>query len=185
MHERGEEGRSARHNSSVGETAELKDQSIAELQAVLSALTYSQTRARSHERLAAEAGTVIDRPGLALLRALAVEGGPLPVVQLADRLDVRHPHVIRKVRELAEQGFVERVAHGSDRREQPVALTREGQDALERFESTSREWLAEGLADVSAEEISAASELLRRIAAHAGCYQYTANGKTPNARSAA
>ena len=177
---------SVRHNSGVGESGELKDESIAELQAVLDALTYSQTRARSHDRRAADAGVVIDRPGLALLRALAVEDGPLPVVQLADRLDVRHPHVIRKVRELAERGFVERVAQGSDRREQPVALTREGRDALERFESTSKEWLAEGLTDISAQEISAATEILRRIAAHAGCHQYaTDNRKNPSTPSAA
>lgn len=147
-------------------TRETRVGSIAALRSVLSALAYSLTRTRAHDRLIAMAGMPIDRPGLALLRVLVNEGAPLRVGELADRLDVRHPHVTRQVKELEEQGLVERVREEGDRRVQRVAPTRTGRDTLLRVDGIMQSLLDESLADVSAEEIRIAADVLRRIAGH-------------------
>lgn len=133
---------------------------------MLSALAYSLTRTRAHDRLIAMAGMSIDRPGLALLRVLVNDGVPLRVGELADRLDVRHPHVTRQVKELERQGLVERVLEEGDRRVQRVAPTRRGRDTLLRVDTTMHSLLDESLSDVPAGEIRAAADVLRRIAGH-------------------
>ncbi|WP_157874467.1 MULTISPECIES: MarR family transcriptional regulator [unclassified Streptomyces] len=140
--------------------------SIAELRSVLSALAYSLTRTRAHDRLVAMAGMPVDRPGLALLRVLVTEGQPLRVGELADRLDVRHPHVTRQVKELEAQGLVEPVLETGDRRVRRVVPTRRGRDTLLRFDSAFQRLLEESFADVPAEEIDAAANVLRRITGH-------------------
>ncbi|MFJ4918399.1 MarR family winged helix-turn-helix transcriptional regulator [Streptomyces sp. NPDC088725] len=147
-------------------TSDSRQGSIAELRSVLSALAYRLTRTRAHDRLVAMAGVPIDRPGLALLRVLVKEGVPLRVGELADRLDVRHPHVTRQVKELERQGLVERVLEARDRRVQRVVPTRQGRDTLLRLDSAMQRWLGESLPDVSTEEIRAAADILRRIATH-------------------
>jgi DNA-binding MarR family transcriptional regulator len=152
----------------VERTPETRADSIAELRSVLSALAYSLTRTRAHERLTAMAGMSIDRPGLALLRVLVNDGVPLRVGELADRLDVRHPHVTRQVKELERQGLVERVLQEGDRRVQRVTPTRRGRDLLLRVDITMHSVLDQSLSDVSAEEIRAAADVLRRIAAARG-----------------
>ncbi|WP_307865518.1 MarR family winged helix-turn-helix transcriptional regulator [Streptomyces montanisoli] len=138
-------------------------ESIAALQSVLSALAYSLTRTGTHARLTAAAGTPIDRPGLALLRVLADEPEPLRVGELAERLGVRHPHVTRQVSQLAEQGLVERAENGGDRRVQLVAPTRRGRDTLARVVGAVEAKLSESLADVDAERIMAAVDVLSRV----------------------
>jgi DNA-binding MarR family transcriptional regulator len=147
----------------VERTPESRADSISELRSVLSALAYSLTRTRAHDRLTAMAGMSIDRPGLALLRVLVNDGVPLRVGELADRLDVRHPHVTRQVKELERQGLVERVLEEGDRRVQRVTPTRRGRDVLLRVDITMHSVLDESLSDVSAEEIRAAVDVLRRI----------------------
>ena len=142
---------------------------------MLSALAYSLTRTRAHDRLTAMAGMSIDRPGLALLRVLVNDGVPLRVGELADRLDVRHPHVTRQVKELERQGLVERVLEEGDRRVQRVAPTRRGRDTLLRVDTTLHSLLDESLSDVPADEIRAAADVLRRIAVHR---EWNARGAT-------
>ncbi|MCF3961940.1 MarR family winged helix-turn-helix transcriptional regulator [Streptomyces fuscigenes] len=138
-------------------------ESITALQSVLSALAYSLTRTAVHARMVAAAGMPIDRAGLALLRVLAEEPEPLRVGELARRLDVRHPHVTRQVSQLAEQGLVERVESGDDRRVQLVAPTRRGLDTLARVVQTAEAKLTESLAGVDPERIMAAVDVLGRL----------------------
>ncbi len=130
---------------------------------MLSALAYSLTRSGTHARLTAAAGTPIDRSGIALLRVLAEGQEPLRVGELAQRLGVRHPHVTRQVRQLAEQGLVERAENGGDRRVQLVSPTQHGRDTLARLVGTVEAKLAESLADVDPERIMAAVDVLSRV----------------------
>jgi DNA-binding MarR family transcriptional regulator len=158
--------RSARHDAGVETTpgpSPSRAESIAALQSVLSALAYSLTRPRLHARTAAAAGVPIDRPGLALLRVLAEEAEPLRVGELAERLDVRHPHVTRQVSQLAEQGLVERVEGDEDRRVQLVAPTRRGLDTVVRVTRAAEAKLTENLGEVDPEWIMAAVDVLRRL----------------------
>ncbi|GHH86911.1 hypothetical protein GCM10018793_60680 [Streptomyces sulfonofaciens] len=144
------------------ETTPTRAEAISALQSVVSALAYRLTRRRLHEQLAAAAGVPIDRPGLAVLRVLAEESAPLRLGEIAARLDVRHPHVTRQVRQLAEQGLLAR-AGGDDRRVQMVELTRRGLDTLTRVTAATEAKLAEGLADVEVEKIVATAEVLMRL----------------------
>lgn len=145
------------------ETIRSRAEAIEALQSVLSALAYSLTRRRLHERLAAAAGVPIDRAGLAVLRVLAREARPLRVGELADRLDVRHPHVTRQVRQLEGQGLVERVVAHGDRRAQLIAPTRLGLETLTRVVGAVEARLSESLAGVEPEKIMAAVEVLTRL----------------------
>ncbi|MEW2547954.1 MarR family transcriptional regulator [Streptomyces sp. NPDC047002] len=138
-------------------------QSVSALQSVLSVLAYNLTRTQVHERLVAAAGMPVDRAGLALLRVLADAPEPLRVGELAYRLGVRHPHVTRQVGRLAQQGLVERVATGDDRRVQLIAPTRRGLDTLRRVAQATEARLAERLVGVDAETIMAAVEVLSRL----------------------
>jgi DNA-binding MarR family transcriptional regulator len=152
----------ARDDASV-DTTRTRTEAVEALQSVLSTLAYGLTRRRLHERLVAAAGMPIDRPGLALLRVLADEARPLRVGELANRLDVRHPHVTRQVRQLQEQGLVERVDAQGDRRGQLIAPTRQGLDTLKRVVQSVEARLSESLAAVEPEKIRAAAEVLTLV----------------------
>ncbi|GAA3755295.1 MarR family winged helix-turn-helix transcriptional regulator [Streptomyces tremellae] len=143
-------------------------EAVSALQSVLSVLAYNLTRPQMHERLVAAAGMPVDRAGLALLRVLAEAPEPLRVGELAYKLGVRHPHVTRQVGRLAQQGLVERVATGDDRRVQLIAPTRRGLDTLRRVAQATEARLAERLVGVDAETIMAAVEVLSRLDVNPG-----------------
>jgi DNA-binding MarR family transcriptional regulator len=99
-----------------------------------------------------------------LLHALARECGGLPASRLAACADLTPTTVTQMVDGLARHRLVERERSEHDRRVVLVSLTAAGRAAYERqrvlYERRSRELLA----DMSAEELDQAAEVLRRIA---------------------
>lgn len=142
------------------------DEVLDRLTVVLSALAYSMTRPRAHVRLTEIAGVPLDRPGVALLRALVEQDRPLRVRELADHLGIRPPNVTRVVQDLELQGLVRPVPEAHDRRARTVTPTAEGLDALRRLDDASRAWLAERLEGVDTATVDAAVAVLARLRAH-------------------
>ncbi|MCL5116764.1 MAG: MarR family transcriptional regulator [Firmicutes bacterium] len=71
----------------------------------------------------------LSRPKLRLLVKLT--HGPVSVSELAERLHISSPAVSQMIDKLQSEAFVERVALGGDQRVVGVALTPNGQRALE------------------------------------------------------
>lgn len=142
------------------------DEVLDRLTAVLGALAYAMTRPRAHVRLAEIAGVPLDRPGVALLRALVEQGRPLRIREMAEHLEIRSPNVTRVVQDLELQGLVRPVPDVHDRRARVITPTTAGLDALRRIDDASRAWLAERLEGVDTATVDAAVEVLARLRAH-------------------
>lgn len=61
--------------------------------------------------------------------------GPLGVVEIASRLRLSHPHIIRTTRELARLGLATFKSDPADKRRSNVALTRKGSAAAAKLKS--------------------------------------------------
>jgi MarR family transcriptional regulator, organic hydroperoxide resistance regulator len=98
-----------------------------------------------------------------LLRRLA-ECDELPAGRLAADVDLKPATVTQMLDSLAELGYVERVRSTSDRRVVLNRLTPEGRRRVERKQAEIDERWREALADLSAEQLSQAAQVLRRMA---------------------
>ncbi|MFD3618536.1 MarR family winged helix-turn-helix transcriptional regulator [Streptomyces sp. NPDC058676] len=135
---------------------------VAEIERVLTRVTYLAGRARQHERLMAVAGLALDRAAVAILRHIA-ESEPLRPGVLAVRLSVEASHVTRQLRQLEQGGYVIRVADPDDRRAQRVQITDAGLAAVERIREVSRRGVEMALADWSEEDLEHLATLFRRM----------------------
>jgi DNA-binding MarR family transcriptional regulator len=135
---------------------------VAEIESVLTRVTYLAGRARQHERLMAMAGLELDRAAVAILRHIG-ESEPLRPGVLAVRLSVEASHVTRQIRQLEQGGYVVRVADPDDRRAQRVQLTDAGLAAVERLREVSRRGMEMALADWSEEDLEQLAGLFRRM----------------------
>jgi DNA-binding MarR family transcriptional regulator len=143
-------------------TAAPVSTNVAEIEQVLTRVTYLAGRARQHERLMAVAGLALDRAAVAILRHIA-ESEPLRPGVLAVRLSVEASHVTRQLRQLELDGYVARVADPDDRRAQRIQITDAGLAAVERIREVSRRGMAMALADWSEEDIERLAALFRRM----------------------
>lgn len=135
---------------------------LAEIERVLSRVTYLAGRSRRHERLMAMAGVPLDRAAVAILRHIA-ESEPLRPGVLAVRLSVEASHVTRQLRQLERGGYVIRIADPEDRRAQRVQLTDAGLAAVGRVREVGRRYLEQALGDWSDGDLRRLAALFHRL----------------------
>jgi DNA-binding MarR family transcriptional regulator len=90
--------------------------------------------------------------------------GPLPLVELADRLGRDYTTVSRQVSRLERLGFVKREALSVDRRVRKVAITQEGRAATRRIDAARERVIRKLLDSWTAEEIDVLVRLMRKLA---------------------
>jgi DNA-binding MarR family transcriptional regulator len=83
-----------------------------------------------------EAGISAPARGLSTLLLLDREG-PHSVTEIAGRIRLSHPLIIKLVRQLEGAGLVETTADPTDRRRRPIALTAAGREQAQRVEAAS------------------------------------------------
>ncbi len=83
--------------------------------------------------------------------------------QLADKLGIEAPTLVRHIDRLASDGLVERVPHVRDRRVSHVQLTDAGRAHLQRIEAVAAEKNAELAGLFTASELAALTRFLGRI----------------------
>jgi DNA-binding MarR family transcriptional regulator len=121
---------------------------------------------RSHGRLLA-AGDRLGKP-LDLTSARwqvlgAVEQKPLPVAQIGRNMGLARQSVQRVADALADDGLIRYQPNPDHRRAKLVCLTEAGRKAAKRIWSLQVEWANSISSGVSAEEISKAVALIRRL----------------------
>lgn len=76
---------------------------------------------------------------------LAIKGLParrqITIKELAERLQIRHHSAVGLVDRLVKKRFIVREHHGSDRRQVYLALTKRGEQTLEKLSSAHKEQL--------------------------------------------
>lgn len=135
---------------------------VAEIERVLTRVSYLAGRARQHERLMTLAGLPLDRAAVAILRCIA-ESEPLRPGVLAVRMSVEASHVTRQLRQLEQLGHVIRVQDPDDGRAQRVQLTDSGLVAVDRIRDASRNGIEMALAHWSAEDLRQLAGLFHRL----------------------
>lgn len=105
---------------------------------------------------------------LTQLSALATvcKEGPMTPGALATRERVRPPSMTRVIASLVDLGFIDRTAHPDDGRQVLVSASASGTDLIEAERRASREWLAQRLAELTADEratLLAAADLMLAI----------------------
>jgi DNA-binding MarR family transcriptional regulator len=103
---------------------------------------------------------------LSALASLELAGAMTPR-ELAETERVRPPTMTKIVAKLEERGLVQRTPHPTDGRQVVLAATAEGRATHARFERARDEWLAQRLAELTADErdvLRRAAELLRQVA---------------------
>lgn len=92
--------------------------------------------------------------------------GPLTPREVAEHERVQPPSMTRVLSVLEQRALITRTAHPSDGRQQLVALTREGKDLLREDRRRREAWLAQRLAELTAQEretLRAATAIIDRI----------------------
>ncbi|MFJ8058453.1 MarR family winged helix-turn-helix transcriptional regulator [Streptomyces sp. NPDC096142] len=140
----------------------LVPEDVAEIERVLTRISYLAGRARQHERLMAEAGLPLDRAAVAILRYIA-ESEPLRPGVLAVRMSVEASHVTRQLRQLEQLGYVVRIQDPDDGRAQRVQLTDSGLAAVGRLRDASRSGIERALAHWSPEDLRQLAGLFHRL----------------------
>ncbi|MGX9888183.1 MarR family winged helix-turn-helix transcriptional regulator [Streptomyces sp. NPDC002276] len=135
---------------------------IAEIERVLTRISYLAGRARQHERLMALVGLPLDRAAVAILRYIA-ESEPLRPGVLAVRMSVEASHVTRQLRQLEQLGHVVRIPDPDDGRAQRIQLTDSGLAAINRIRDASRRGMEMALADWSSEDLRQLAALFHRL----------------------
>ncbi|MQA93269.1 MAG: MarR family transcriptional regulator [Streptosporangiales bacterium] len=102
---------------------------------------------------------------MAVLAALAKHHAMSPR-ELADHEKVQPPSMTRVLAALEEKGLVSRSQHPTDRRQQIVTLTDEGQELLKQDRKRREAWLAQRLKELTPEEratLRQAVKILERL----------------------
>ena len=131
----------------------------AELREAVQAFAAAQRRLRSRD--SRTGGLSIAQ--WQLLRQLA-EADELPAGKLAAGAELTPASATQMLDHLAEQGWVERVRSDTDRRVVLNRLTTAGRERFERKRAEIEERWREALADIPAEQLGQAAQVLRRMA---------------------
>ncbi len=102
---------------------------------------------------------------LSALATVAKEG-PMTPGALASRERVRPPSMTRVIASLVDVGFIDRTAHPDDGRQVLITVSASGTELIEAERRASREWLAQRLAELTADEratLLAAADLMLAI----------------------
>lgn len=113
------------------------------------------------ERLNREAGFEVRRGDYAILARLHA-GGPTPISELADALGMDISTISRAVKELSEQGMVER-RRGRDQRQVVAATTPAGVERMFELRAVRERMLRSILREWSEDDRRALSALLTRL----------------------
>lgn len=92
---------------------------------------------------------------------------PLSQTELAHRLAVEDPTMVAMIDRLVKAGFVSRVPSQTDRRVKLVVLTTAGNQLYRRVKTEADAFRAEFLANIDANKLRAATELLETLQAAA------------------
>jgi MarR family transcriptional regulator, organic hydroperoxide resistance regulator len=131
----------------------------AELREAVQAFSAAQRRLRSRD----SKGGGLSVAQWHLLRQLA-EHDELPAGKLAADADLTPASATQMLDHLAELGWVERVRSEEDRRVVLNRLTPDGRERFERKRKEIEERWSEALADISADQLGQAAQVLRRMA---------------------
>ncbi len=115
-----------------------------------------------HARQVAAAGVRISPPGLTLLRRIQEEG-PLSLGELARRTEMDPAATGRQIRQLEDEGFVQRGPSAEDGRVTVVRVTPAGRDARRRIGEVVGSHMEDVLATWSPGHRAALAELLTRL----------------------
>ena len=96
---------------------------------------------------------------------IARAGGGITQVELAERLGIRGPALVRVLDRLAEQDLIDRRTDPNDRRANRLHLTAKGEDLSKRIEETISGLRDQILSSISPDEIEACNDVLDRFAA--------------------
>jgi DNA-binding MarR family transcriptional regulator len=131
----------------------------AELREAVQAFSAAQRRLRSRDSKAGGLSVAQWH----LLRQLA-EYDELPAGKLAAEADLTPASATQMLDHLAEVGWVERVRSEADRRVVLNRLTPDGRERFERKRAEIEQRWSDALADISADQLGQAAQVLRRMA---------------------
>lgn len=100
------------------------------------------------------------------LRFLVRQDHPLRQKDLADRLDIEGPTLVRVLDRLADKGLVRRVEDPDDRRAKLISATKEGRAYLASISGMLADLRSELFAGVADEDMEAALRLLAQVEAN-------------------
>ena len=126
-------------------------------------MTAKAVRAFTEHRLAA-AGSSLS--SVIITRIVAEEPG-LSQREIADRMHLQGPTVLRHLDRLEADGLITRVRDERDRRVQRVRLTAKGRSARKRLERAASDAHREASSVFTADELATFEGLLDRLADHA------------------
>jgi DNA-binding MarR family transcriptional regulator len=115
-----------------------------------------------HARRAAAAGVVISQPGFVLLRRIQ-EDGPLSLGELARLTDMDPAATGRQIRQLEQDGLVERGPSSVDGRVTYVRVTPEGDDVRRRISEVLDQHMEDVLHEWSKADRADLARLLSRL----------------------
>lgn len=97
------------------------------------------------------------------LAALAFSDGPIPTIELAERMAVQWPSLIRTLNELEAEGLVERRINPADKRSRLVTITDKGVAVFREVKAVLDPTRAALLESFSTEELQVSERLLERF----------------------
>jgi MarR family transcriptional regulator for hemolysin len=97
------------------------------------------------------------------LAALAFSDRPIPTIELAERMGVQWPSLIRTLDGLEAEGMVERRINPTDKRSRLVAITAHGLHIFQEVQAVLDPLRGALLRDFSDEELAAAEGMLERF----------------------
>ena len=99
------------------------------------------------------------------LATLAVieERGPIPVSELAKRMEVRSPTMSFMLSAIVREGFAKRQNSKTDGRGVLISLTAKGRRALVRANQISLQRIQQALGELSAEQVAALTDLALKL----------------------
>ncbi|WP_037367649.1 MarR family winged helix-turn-helix transcriptional regulator [Amycolatopsis orientalis] len=129
----------------------------------LNELSGTLRRGKLFDRAVEATGLPLERPAMSVLGILHIEGQPLRVGEIANRMNVVGPHVTRQVQGLESRGLVRRVADPDDQRARLIELTPEGKAATERYVEVIEGWFSSALSGWTEEDRQLLDQLLKRL----------------------
>jgi DNA-binding MarR family transcriptional regulator len=120
---------------------------------------------RTARRMRQEVGGELRAPNASALTTVELHG-PLTPSELADIERVRRPTATRILRNLEEEGLVERTPDPKDGRSALISLTGEGRERLRRLRKRKNAYLARRMRDLDPGEVGTlerAAEILEQL----------------------
>lgn len=102
------------------------------------------------------------------LAALAFSDGPIATIELAERMAVQWPSLVRTLNDLEAEGLIERRVNPADKRSRLVTITQQGLAVFDEVKTVLDPARAALLREFADEELATAERLLERFFAVMG-----------------